>query len=202
LNGSFRGGIRRHVDYLMTKRHIDPIAGRRVRLRLLAEADLPMTLAWRNRDHIRRWFINSDRLTAEQHHAWFEQYAGRDDDFVFIVEEAKELLKPVGQVSLYKIDWGLGRAELGRILIGEPGAAGKGLAKEATRLLLDHAFGQFKLREVEANVMSTNRASLAVFSCGFREVEERDGLKRFICEGRDLNAPEKADRAAIKRSSI
>jgi RimJ/RimL family protein N-acetyltransferase len=175
----------------MTKRHIDPINGGRVRLRLLVESDLPMTLAWRNQDHIRKWFINSERLTAEQHRSWFEQYARRDDDFVFIIEEIEASLKPIGQISLYKIDWGLKRAELGRIFIGAPEAAGKGFGTEATRLLLDYAFAQFKLKEVEAYVMSTNKASIAVFSCGFREVGERDGLKRFVCEGRELNAPER-----------
>jgi diamine N-acetyltransferase len=165
----------------MMKRHIEPIARGRVRLRPLAESDLPTTLAWRNRPHIRRWFINSDPLTAEQHRGWFERYALRDDDFVFVIEETEELLKPIGQLALYDIDWGAGRAEFGRMLVGEPDAAGRGLAKEATALMLDFAFGRLKLKEVEARVMSANAASLAVcLSCGFREAEERDGMKIIV----------------------
>ena len=52
-----------------------------------------MTLAWRNQDHIRRWFLTSDLISPEQHRAWFEQYQDRDDDFVFVIEET-ETLKP------------------------------------------------------------------------------------------------------------
>ena len=59
----------------------------RIRLRLLEEQDLPQTLAWRNQDHIRRWFFSSERLTPEQHAGWFARYRQRDDDFVFIIEE-------------------------------------------------------------------------------------------------------------------
>ena len=58
-----------------------------VGLRLLEERDLPRTLAWRNQDHIRRWFFSGERLTAEQHARWFARYRQRDDDFVFIIEE-------------------------------------------------------------------------------------------------------------------
>jgi diamine N-acetyltransferase len=174
----------------MTKRAIDPINAGRVRLRLLAEADLPLTLAWRNQAHIRQWFINPDPLTSGQHHGWFERYARRDDDFVFIVEETDELLKPVGQVSIYNIDWGLQRGEFGRMLIGEPEAAGKGLAKEATALLLNYAFEQLGLKELEAYVISTNAASLAVLSgCDFREVGERDGLKEFVVSAPGQSKP-------------
>ena len=73
----------------MQKRHIPPLQAGRVRLRLLEEQDLPRTLAWRNQDHIRRWFFSSERLTPEQHAAWFARYRQRDDDFVFIIEEAQ-----------------------------------------------------------------------------------------------------------------
>ena len=170
----------------MTKRRVEPIARGRVCLRPLAEADLPMTLGWRNQEHVRRWFINSDALTPEQHRGWFERYAGRDDDFVFVIEETAELMKPVGQVAVYNIDWVSGRAEFGRIIVGEPEAAGRGLAKEATALLLDFAFGTLGLEEAEAYIKRDNAASLVVFrACGFREAGERDGLKRLVTRAHD-----------------
>lgn len=165
----------------MTKRDIEPIDGKRVRLRLLAEPDLAMTLAWRNQDRIRRWFINSDHLTVEGHRRWFEQYVSRDDDFVFIVEETEELLKPVGQVAIYNIDWKLKRAEYGRMLIGEAKATGRGLAQEATALAVAFAFSQLGLKELEAYILSSNAASLAVLAaCGFGDAGERDGLRRVV----------------------
>ena len=165
----------------MTKRHIDVIRGRRVSLRLLAERDLPMTLAWRNQARIRRWFINSATIMPEHHRRWFAQYYESDNDFVFIVEESRKLRKPIGQVALYNIDWERKRAEFGRMMIGEPDATGKGLAREATALILDYAFDQFKLEEVEANILRANVRSLSICSsCGMSEVGERDGIKRLV----------------------
>jgi len=50
-----------------------------------------MTRAWRNQDHIRKWFFHSDPITTEQHLAWWQRYQDRDDDFVFIIEETETL---------------------------------------------------------------------------------------------------------------
>ena len=88
----------------MAKRQIGPIAGQRVRLRLLAETDLPMTLAWRNQDHVRKWFVHSDVIPWEQHQRWCAHYFQRDDDFIFIIEETQNFHKPVGQISVYNIE--------------------------------------------------------------------------------------------------
>lgn len=97
----------------------------RVRLRLLEESDLSMTLAWRNQDHVRKWFFHSDIIAADQHRRWFEQYRDRDDDFVFVIEEAETLRRAIGQASIYNIDWAARRAEFGRLLIGDPEGGGR-----------------------------------------------------------------------------
>jgi diamine N-acetyltransferase len=76
----------------MQKRHIPPWQAGRVRLRLIEAQDLPRTLAWRNQEHVRRWFFDSEPLAHEQHAAWFARYQQRDDDFVFIIEETGEML--------------------------------------------------------------------------------------------------------------
>ena len=51
----------------LSKPHVEPISGEKVRLRLLAEADLPLTLGWRNQAQIRRWFFYSELITPAQH---------------------------------------------------------------------------------------------------------------------------------------
>jgi len=155
----------------MPKRHITPLVNGRMRLRLLEEADLAMTLAWRNQDHIRQWFLHSDVITPEQHRAWWQRYQDRDDDFVFVIEETETLKRPVGQVSLYNIDWAEGRAEFGRLLIGDAEANGQGLARLATSRLVDEALGNWGLNEVYLEVLVTNAPALAIYqSCGFREI--------------------------------
>jgi RimJ/RimL family protein N-acetyltransferase len=165
----------------VTKRLIPPIASERVVLRPLEEADLPRTLAWRNQDHIRRWFVNPEIITPDQHRRWFASYRERDDDFVFVIEETRDLRKPIGQVSLYRVDWARGRAEYGRLMIGEADAAGHGLAREATAALLRHATTSLGMREVELEVFADNAAAIAIYTaCGFVVREGRGPMLRMV----------------------
>jgi diamine N-acetyltransferase len=156
------------------KRHLPPWQTGRIRLRLLEGHDLPQTLAWRNQDHVRRWFFSGEPLTPEQHAAWFARYQQRDDDFVFIIEEtgrsdANSGLRPIGQAALYNIDWVKGTAEYGRLMIGAADDAGRGLAREATRALVALAFDEFGLQEVHLEVMPGNVRAIRVYeACGFK----------------------------------
>src|SRR2546421_2333666 len=170
-----------NLKFVMTKRHIEPVAGGRVRLRLLEESDLPTTLSWRNQDRVRKWFLDSDVITAEVHQEWFRQYVNRDDDFVFIIEETRDLMRPIGQLAIYNIDPVKRRAEFGRMVIGEPDALLKGLAKEATMLACEIAFETLGLNELEAFIKSANAMShAALSSVGFHETGEQDGMKRVV----------------------
>jgi RimJ/RimL family protein N-acetyltransferase len=159
----------------VTKRAFPALNGSRVRLRPLGEADLALTRAWRNQDHVRRWFLDPEPITPEQHRAWYESYRERDDDFVFVIEEVERGCRPVGQISLYRIEWGAGRAEFGRLMVGERDATGKGLAKAATELLVGHALDALGLREVYLEVRADNAPALALYrACRF-EVTDQDG---------------------------
>lgn len=152
------------------KRSVPPICGRRVRLRLLEEADLPLTLAWRNRDAVRVWFTHSDVLSPETHRAWFEKYRVRDNDFVFVIELPSENgpARPVGQLSVYDIDWSRGTAEIGRLLVGEPDAERRGYGVEAFRLLCGYSFTGLGLRTLLGRVLPHNSRSQALcLRCGF-----------------------------------
>ncbi len=161
----------------MAKRHIAPLVSDRIRLRLLDDADLPMTLAWRNQDHIRKWFFYSDVITPDRHRRWFEQYHHRDDDFVFVIEDLDTLKRPVGQASLYNIDWASRRAEFGRLLIGDAAAHGLGLGTAATRLLVNEALTAWGLQEVYLEVLQANMPALAIYrACGFHETARHGGV--------------------------
>lgn len=157
----------------MSKRHIAPLVSGCVCLRLLEAADLPMTLAWRNQDHIRSWFLYSDVIAPEQHRRWYEQYQEKDDDFVFIIHETESLKRPVGQVSLYNIDWVGRRGEFGRLLIGDAAASGLGIAATATRLLVTEAMTSWGLSEIHLEVLQANAPALAIYrGCGFVETAQ------------------------------
>lgn len=165
----------------MVKRHIPPIVAEGVRLRLLREADLPLTLRWRNQDHIRRWFFHSEPIAPDQHHAWYERYRERDDDFVFVIERPDAPPQPVGQVALYGIDWAARRGEYGRLMIGEPAAAKKGLARVATAALLKAAFA-WGLDEIYLEVLADNARALAVYhACGFAVTQADQRVIKMSC---------------------
>jgi len=136
-----------------------------------------MTLRWRNQDHIRKWFFHSDVITPEQHQAWFKRYLQQDDDYVFIIEEVAATLRPVGQVAIYHIDWAARQAEFGRLMIGEPEAIGRGLARAATGLLTDMAMDTLGFREIYLEVFADNVPALTIYTaCGFQITGRRDNI--------------------------
>lgn len=163
----------------MSKKRIPPIERGEVCLRLLERTDLERTLAWRNRN--RMWFVNSSVLSFEQHLAWFTQYLGRDDDYVFVIEKLSGSRQPVGQISLYKIDWAGRKAEFGRLLIGDPNARRRGIARTATGMLLDHAFEKLGLRTVHLEVLSNNIPAKSLYEqCGFVQSASKNGLVTMV----------------------
>jgi len=161
----------------MSKRVIEPVENERIILRLLEKQDLPITLAWRNRDEIRKWFLNTNIIAEESHLAWFERYQQLDNDFIFIIL-AKDLGRiPVGQISLYGIDWPSGSGEYGRLMIGAPEAKGRVYAKRATQLVLTIGFEQLGLREIYLEVKHDNEPAMAVYqSSGLVEKSRKDGM--------------------------
>lgn len=136
-------------------------------MRLIEESDLEMTRRWRNRDDTRVWFHYSEKLTSEGHREWFRNYVEKDDDFLFIIERLSDG-KPIGQVSIYNVDISFGKAEFGRIIIGEVSERGKGFSDEATRLATEWAFDRFGLNEIYLYVMKNNAVAIELYErCGF-----------------------------------
>jgi RimJ/RimL family protein N-acetyltransferase len=176
----------------MSKPTVSRIENDALRLRLLEEADLEMTLRWRNQEHIRRWFVYSAVLTAEQHQEWFQHYLRRDNDLVFIIEETQQLKKPVGQISLYDIDFKNGIAEFGRLMIGEADAQRKGFAKAASNLLVNFGFDQLQLKEIKLEVFKDNLSAFRIYEAiGFSITGEKDNLyhMRIINHKMNVEAP-------------
>ena len=171
---------------MMQKRQIPFMEGKSVNLRMLRQSDLALTLAWRNKPEIRRWFFYSEIISSEQHIAWFEQYRHKPDDYVFIIEDRVENAGSVGQVSLYNLDFERGTAEFGRLMIGEDAARGKGFAAEATRLILKLAFETFKLRQVYLSVYKDNKPAVAIYrKCGFEVDNLVDDMYRMSIQNPD-----------------
>lgn len=158
----------------MVKRSVPILREGPIYLDMLWDTHLPMTLKWRN--ELRDFFVTKTPVTEETHRAWYAKYRELDTDFVFIINEAKDLHRPVGQVSLYNIDWQKKTAEFGRLMIGDPEARKRGLAHAATRRICQLA-DEWGLEEVTLVVWATNTSAIHIYeACGFKKTGEQDGL--------------------------
>ncbi len=163
------------------KQSIQPFGNAEVRLRLITEADLDLTVSWRNRDDVRIWFKDSQLITGEQHRAWYSRYASRDDDFVFVVETQG---RPVGQASVYGIRWAESRAEIGRFVVA-PEARGRGYIGLACTELLRFCGETLNLKHLFLEVKEDNDRAINIYlRNGFREEAKAEGIIRMV---RSLN---------------
>jgi RimJ/RimL family protein N-acetyltransferase len=158
-----------------------PIIGKRIQLRPIEYEDIQLIRSWRNRDDIRRWFINSDVISEEEQIAWWEKYKKDDADMMFMIESLPEAV-PVGVVALYKIEKGE-KAEFGRLMIGEESALRKGYGEEATRLTLKCARSTLKIKKVFLEVMNGNTEALSIYErCGFMRIDKNEKIVRMVLE--------------------
>lgn len=140
-------------------------------LRPLAEDDAAHVVAWRSQSDVHSQLFAADPPTLEGHRRWFSGYQRGSDrqEFVILVDD-----RAVGTVGLAHIDANHRRAEYG-IVIGEPAARGRGVARAASRLILTRAFGPLALARVFLHVFPDNAAALNLYGrLGFK----REGVLR------------------------
>ncbi len=139
---------------------------------------------------VRRWF-NDERVTAdlvgsregfdlEAASGWVERAmdTSRDRKWAITIDGSDDA---VGFVALFGLDRDVG-PELA-VLVGEPSAWGKGVAREAERQACIHAFDELGAHRVHAEIPATNQAAQKVVTfLGFRQ----EGLlKQAIVRGEE-----------------
>jgi ribosomal-protein-alanine N-acetyltransferase len=131
---------------------------------------------------VRRWF-NDPRVTADlvgrrqtftekDARGWVERAMdrGHDRKWAILVDGANE---PVGFVALFGLEREIG-PELA-VLVGDPDAWGKGVARVAERQACVHAFEEHGAHRIHAEIPATNRAAQKVVThLGFK----REGVMR------------------------
>jgi RimJ/RimL family protein N-acetyltransferase len=142
------------------------LEGRRIYLRPLADTDTDLILRWRADPLVARQLFSERPPTRAEHEAWLRNLrtAGNRMEFVIVNKDGG---LPCGTIGLAEIT--AVRAEYG-VMIGEPEWRGRGIAFEASELLLDFAFNVLKLGQVMLRLFSDNAEAKRLYGrVGFVE---------------------------------
>ena len=144
-----------------------------VRLRDFRPADAEAVLRWFNDERVTADLVGRrDSFTLEDAQGWVERAidTSRDRKWAITIDGSDEA---VGFVALFGLDRQTG-PELA-VLVGEPSAWGKGVAREAERQACNHAFADHATHRIHAEIPATNEAAQKVVTfLGFR----REGVMR------------------------
>ena len=138
-----------------------------IRLRKLEPSDLPFLYQWENDASAWADGSNHNPLSQQDLRAYIESTTGdiyRDGQLRLIIEERSTLnLQPstLGCIDLFDFDPRNRRAALGMYIA--PEYRGKGVGKEALRLLEDYAFGHLNMRVLYAVIATKNTACTALY---------------------------------------
>lgn len=144
-----------------------PLESGKILLRDFTVSDIENKIRWINNPENNAYLHYDIPLEYDKTLNWFEN-KNNDIRCDFVVEYDGV---PVGLIGLLNIDRVNRKAEY-YICIGETSYKGRGIAKVATRLLIEYGFEELKLNKIYLNVDAEN-----VVACG---LYEKSG---FVCEG-------------------
>jgi RimJ/RimL family protein N-acetyltransferase len=144
-----------------------------IELRDFRPEDAPAVHRWFNEPRVTSDLVGErEKFTEDDARGWVERAIerGRDRKWAIVLDGAEE---PVGFVALFGLERDTG-PELA-VLVGDPAAWGKGVAREAERQACVHAFEELGAHRIHAEIPATNRAAQKVVThLGFR----REGVMR------------------------
>jgi RimJ/RimL family protein N-acetyltransferase len=144
-----------------------------VKLRDFRAADAPAVHRWFNDARVTADLVGSrDSFTLEDAAGWIERAmdASRDRKWAITIDGSDDA---VGFVALFGLDRETG-PELA-VLVGEPSAWGKGVAREAERQACNRGFSEYAAHRIHAEIPATNVAAQKVVTfLGF----QREGVMR------------------------
>jgi RimJ/RimL family protein N-acetyltransferase len=144
-----------------------------IELRDFRPEDAPAVHRWFNDPRVTADLVGSrDAFTLADARRWVARAmeTGRDRKWAILLEASDD---PVGFVALFGLERDTG-PELA-VLVGDPQAWGKGVAREAERQACIEAFEALEAHRIHAEIPATNRAAQKVVThLGF----QREGVMR------------------------
>lgn len=131
-----------------------------IKLRKIEPTDLPFLYQWENDASAWADGANHNPLSQQDLRAYLESTTGdiyRDGQLRLIIEDEATL----GCIDLFDFDPRNRRAAIGMYIA--PEQRGKGVGKEALRLLEEYAFGHLNLRVLYAVIATKNTACTTLY---------------------------------------
>lgn len=140
-----------------------------ITIRRFERKDIPKKVEWINNPENNRFLHYDLPLTIEKTEKWFDSHEGDSTRFDVVIEADGV---PIGIGGLLSIDQKNGKAEY-YITMGETDYKGKGIAKEASKLILAYGFEILGLNRIYFYTEIENEAA--------QKMHEKVG---FVKEGR------------------
>jgi [ribosomal protein S5]-alanine N-acetyltransferase len=145
------------------------LVGKTIYLRPLRRADLDGAyLSWLNDPEVTRYLESGIfPQTREKLEAFYTSVTTAPDQVIVAIVD-RETDRHIGNVKLGPIHWVHRKATFG-ILIGERDWWGRGVAQEATRLIVEYGFKRLNLRRIDLGVYADHHAAVRVYEkLGFK----------------------------------
>ncbi len=128
---------------------------------------------WMNDPKVRHYSRNMWPKTLEEVKKWFEPTPDRQmREFIVFTVYHKHAKRPIGSIGFNHINWVSRNANI-FLTIGEPEYWGKGIAGEASNLMINYGFTELNFHKIFAGVFTPNSRSLrAAEKLGF----EKEGV--------------------------
>ena len=159
------------------------LEGERIYLRPLADSDTDLILRWRADPMVVHRLFSERPPTRAEHEVWLRSMRAAGNRLEFVIV-SKDDNRPCGTIGLSRITGT--EAEYG-VMIGEPDRRERGIALEASEVLLDFAFNVLKLEHVMLSMFADNAEARRLYRrVGFTEdssmgrEQVKDGVRRSI----------------------
>lgn len=128
----------------------------------ISEKDTEYIIQLRNNLEISNNFFSDPPLYDFKHKEWISKMKNSIDMIIYYNSEK------VGRIYIYNIDYKNEKCEYGIAL--DPEYSGKGIAYEASKLLLNYVFSNLKIRKIYLELFSDNmRAKKLYEKIGFKQ---------------------------------
>ncbi len=116
----------------------------KISIRKFERSDIPKKVEWINNPENNRFLHYDVPICEEKTERWFDSHQGDESRYDAVIEVDGV---PVGTIGLLSIDQKNSKAEY-YIAMGETAYKGKGVAKEASKLILAYGFEKLALNRI------------------------------------------------------